>query len=203
MHYLPTGQFIRSEYLKHALTCFKRKVYVHCKVFSNGEKRLINKVNAHSLSDDQKDKLLTALYVGSFLIALAYIYSIHTNIFRELVDFFTSMTLSAIPGTGISLPAPAYPAAHMNLYAAAFQLTLALGILEVVILSLRIAMHSSVSKKAETAENVVLWLGVSFLIMSYLVNMTMPSEWFVFWAGVILIFGLANVARAFIILAKR
>ena len=33
--------------------------------------------------------------------------------------------------------------------------------------------------------------------------MTIQSEWFVFWAGIILIFGLALVARAFVLLAKR
>ena len=64
-------------------------------------------------------------------------------------------------------------------------------------------MHSSVTRIAETIENIVFWLGASYLIVAYLENMTIMSEWFVFWAGIILIFGLALVARAFVVLAKR
>jgi hypothetical protein len=33
--------------------------------------------------------------------------------------------------------------------------------------------------------------------------MTIAAEWFVFWAGIILIFGLSLVARSFVLLAKR
>ena len=64
-------------------------------------------------------------------------------------------------------------------------------------------MGSPVSRKAETVENIVFWLGASYLIVAYLENMTITGEWFVFWAGIVRIFGLALVARAFVILAKR
>ena len=167
------------------------------------EKRLINKVKAHGLSDENKEKLFTAIYVGAFLIVVALIFYLHNSILADIINFFLTMTLSAIPGTGISLPAPANPAAHLSLYAAAFQFTLAIGIVEIAILALRIGFHSSASHKAETTENVVFWLGASYLIITYFVNMTMPSEWFVFWAGIILVFGLALLARSFVILAKK
>jgi hypothetical protein len=164
---------------------------------------LTNSVSKHGLSADQKEKLFTAIYVGVFLIALAYIYYIHPTILSDIINFFMKMTLSEIPGTGISLPAPVQPAAHLNLYVAAYQFTLIIGMLEILILALRVGLRSSVSRKAETVENIIFWLGTSFLITTYLVNMTISSEWFVFWAGVILIFGLALVARAFVILANR
>ena len=120
-----------------------------------------------------------------------------------MINFFTSLTLAPVPTTGISLPAPANPAAHINLYTAAFHFALGLGILEIIILFLRVGLHSSVSRIAETIENIVFWLGTSYLIVAYLVNMTLQGEWFVFWAGIILIFGLALIARAFVLLAKR
>ncbi len=63
-------------------------------------------------------------------------------------------------------------------------------------------MRSSVARKAETVENIVFWLGTSYLITTYLVNMTLSSEWFVFWAGIILLFGLSLIARAFVLLAN-
>lgn len=119
------------------------------------------------------------------------------------MDFFSSLTLAPVPGTGIALPAPSNPAAHIELYTAAFQFTIALGAIEIAILVIRILWHSPVARKAETLENIVFWLGTSYLIITYLVNMTLAAEWFVFWAGIILIFGLALVARAFVLLAKR
>ena len=64
-------------------------------------------------------------------------------------------------------------------------------------------MHSPLPRKAETIENIVFWLGTSYLVITYLVNMTIMSEWFVFWAGIILIGGLSLVARAFVLLAGR
>jgi hypothetical protein len=157
------------------------------------------------LSDKKKESLFTAIYVGAVLIIIALIYSIHLNddLLNSTVNFFTSLTLSSVPATGIALPAPANPAAYITLYNVAFQFSLAIGILEILILALRVVLLSSVSRKAETIENIVFWLGTSYLVTTYLVNMTIPSEWFVFWAGIISIFGLALVARSFVLLAKR
>ena len=101
------------------------------------------------------------------------------------------------------MPAPANPAAYTELYIAAFQFSLGIGLLEIIVLALRVLLHSPVARKAETVENIVFWLGASYLITTYLVNMTIESEWFVFWAGIIMIFGLSLVARAFVLLAKR
>ena len=89
------------------------------------------------------------------------------------------------------------------LYIAVFQFFLGLGILEIVILALRIALNSPLPRKAETIENMVFGFGTSYLVITYLVNMTIISEWFVFWAGIILIVGLSLVARAFVLLAGR
>jgi hypothetical protein len=161
--------------------------------------------NFDSLTDKRKESLLTAIYIGSVFIILAVVYYIHIsdNLWTDLINFFTSLTLSVVPSTGISLPAPANPADYINLYNAAFQFSIAVGFLEIIVLMLRVGFHSPVSRKAETIENIVFWLGTSYLIITYLVNMTIPSEWFVFWAGIIIIFGLALIARAFVLLAKR
>jgi hypothetical protein len=168
---------------------------------------LMNILNLHTLPDKKKESLFTAIYLGAVFIIIALIYYIHLsdNLWDGLINFFTSLTLAPVPATGISLPAPANPAAliNMNLYDAAFQFSLAIGILEIIILALRVGLHSPISRKAETIENIVFWLGASYLISTYLVNMTIQTEWFVFWAGIILIFGLALVARAFVLLAKR
>jgi hypothetical protein len=169
--------------------------------------RLKSTLNLQALSDKKKESLLTAIYIGGIFIILALVYYIHLsdNLLDGLVNFFSSLTLAPVPSAGISLPAPANPAdpSNINLYNTAFHFAIALGLLEIVILCLRVGLHSSVSRIAETIENIVFWLGTGYLIITYLVNMTISSEWFVFWAGIILIFGLALVARAFVILAKR
>jgi len=170
-----------------------------------GKNSLMPSLNLQSLSDKKKESLFTALYIGALFIILALVYYIHLsdNLWDSLVNFFTSLTLAPVPTTGISLPAPANPTSFGNLYFAAFQFSLAVGILEIVILALRVFLHSSVTRIAETIENIVFWFGASYLIIAYLANMTISSEWFVFWAGIILIFGLALLARAFVILAKK
>jgi hypothetical protein len=159
----------------------------------------------HGLSDKRKENLLSGIYIGSIFIILAVIYiaSLPVSLWDEIVDFFSSLTLAPVPGTGIALPAPSNPASHMELYTAAFEFTIAVGIIEIVVLVLRVLMNSPMPRKAETIENIVFWLGTSYLIITYLVNMTIAGEWFVFWAGIILIFGLALLARSFILLAQR
>jgi hypothetical protein len=159
----------------------------------------------HGLSEKRKENLLSGIYIGSILIILAVIYiaSLPVSLWDEIVNFFSSLTLAPVPGTGIALPAPSNPASHMELYTAAFIFTLAVGAIEIVVLVLRVLMNSPMPRKAETIENIVFWLGTSYLIITYLVNMTIAGEWFVFWAGIILIFGLALLARSFVLIAQR
>ena len=111
--------------------------------------------------------------------------------------------MAQVPKTGISLPAPRYPpvASYAPFYTAIFQFLLGLGILEIGILALRIGLHSPLPRKAETIENMVFGFGTSYLVITYLVNMTIMSEWFVFWAGIILIAGLSLTARSFVLIA--
>jgi len=162
-------------------------------------------LNQQALTDKKKEGLITAVYIGLIFILLALIYFINLphNIWNSFVNFIGSFVLTQVQGTSISLPAPSNPAAYTVLYIAVFQFCLGIGILEISILALRIVMNSPLPRKAETIENVVFCLGTSYLAITYLVNMTIMSEWFVFWAGIILIAGLAMVARAFVLLAGR
>jgi tellurite resistance protein TehA-like permease len=162
-------------------------------------------LNQQALTDKKKEGLITAVYIGLIfiLLALVYIINLPHNVWNNFLNFIGSFVLTQIPRTGISLPAPSNPAAYTVLYIAVFQFFLGIGILEIAILALRIVLHSPLPRKAETVENIVFGLGSSYLIITYLVNITIMSEWFVFWAGIILIAGLAMVARAFVLLAGR
>ncbi len=151
------------------------------------------------------ESLFSALYIGTIFISLGVIYFIHLpkSLFLELIDFFDHLTLARVPDTGIFLPAPISPAAYVDLYTAVFQFFLVIAVIEVVILVLRFVFDSPVKRKAETISNVVFWFGTSYLIWTYLMNAATINKWFVFWIGIIIIFGLSLIARAFALLAKR
>jgi len=156
-----------------------------------------------ALTDKRKESLITYVYVGSIFIVLALIFIINSGVWGSLVNFFSSLILAPVPGTSISLPAPLNPAAYTHLYAAAFQFSLGIGILEIVVLIVRILLSSPIARKAETIENLVFWLATSYLILSYLSKISIQTEWFIFWAGIIFIAGLSLLARAFILMVRR
>jgi hypothetical protein len=157
-----------------------------------------------TLTEKRKETLVSGLYIGFIFILLALIYliNVHSNIWNSFLNFINSFVLTEFPGTGIYLPAPANLAAYTVLYNAAFEFCLGLGVLEISVLAIRIWLHSPLPRKAETIENLVFWFGTSYLIITYLARSTIMSEWFVFWAGVIIIAGLSLVARAFVLMAQ-
>ena len=160
-----------------------------------------------ALTEKKKEALITAVYLGFIFILLAVIYFINLphSVWVGFVNFISSFIMAQVPKTGISFPAPRYPpvASYATFYTAVFQFFLGLGILEIGILAIRIGLHSPLPRKAETIENMVFGFGTSYLVITYLINMTIMSEWFVFLAGVILIAGLSLIARAFILIAGR
>ena len=93
--------------------------------------------------------------------------------------------------------------AHTVLYGAVFQFCIGLGILQIIFLLLRLMMNSPISKTAETMGNLVYWFGAGYLVTTYLNSTTNMSDWFVFWAGILVVLGLSFVARAFVLFAKR
>ncbi len=137
------------------------------------------------------------------LIGVVFVLAQPRNLWDSIVTFFSNLTLRQVPGMGISLPAPTSPAAHAVLYTAAFQFCIGLGILQVMLLVLRLITNSSIGKTAETVGNLVYWFGASYLITTYLNNTTTINRWFMFWAGILIMLGLSLIARAFVLLAKR
>jgi hypothetical protein len=136
-------------------------------------------------------------------MGLIYISFMPDNLWLSFINFISSLTLAQIPGTGIYLPAPLNPALFTDLYMALFEFCLALGAFEVTILGLRFFFYSPLKRKAETIENVVFWFGLSYLVIAYLNGSSTINMWFVFWTGVLIIFGLSLIARAFVLLANR
>ncbi len=151
------------------------------------------------------ESVLSALYIGTIFIALGVIYYLYLpkSLFLDVINFFNGLTLARVPDTQIYLPAPIAPASYADLFLAVFQFCIIIGAVEVLVLVLRFLFDSPINRKAETISNIVFWFGVSYLTMTYLVNGATINKWFVFWIGVIIIFGLSLIARAFALLAKR
>jgi hypothetical protein len=151
------------------------------------------------------ENLISAISAGVvfILIGVVFVLAQPSNLWDSIVTFLSSFTLRSVPGTGIPLPAPANPAAHAVLYTAAFQFHIGLGILQVILVAIRLTMGSPIGKTAETIGNVVKWFGGAYLITSYLNSTTTLSRWFMFWAGILIILGLSLIVRGLVLLAKR
>ncbi len=162
-------------------------------------------LNARSGASKAQERLFSAISAGSFFVLLGIIYVINlpSNLWNALIDFFSNFGSSQVPAIGISLPAPTNPMVHSVLYGAFFQFCIGLGILQIVILLLRIIMNSPINKTAETMGNLVYWFGASYLVTTYLNSTTDIRKWFLFWAGILVIVGLSFIVRGFVLLIKR
>ena len=142
--------------------------------------------------------MITALAVGAVFIMIGIVFAITPDLTGRIGDFFSDMTTVAYPPgsatSNVFLPAPGFPATHETLYAAVAQFALGIGILQIVILALRLILHSPVQKTAETVGNLIFWFGAAFLILTLLVQGTTVT-WFQYWAAIIMLIGTTAVVR--------
>lgn len=124
------------------------------------------------------------------------------DLFDKIWAFFSDFGLVRVPNLGFSFPAPESPWTHSVFYSAVTQFSVIWGLFQIVILVLRFFVDSPFSKKAETASNLVFWLGAGYPISTLLNEMTTVEIWFVFWAEIIMLIGVSLIIRA-IILAFR
>lgn len=99
--------------------------------------------------------------------------------------FFSDLTTVTFPfgspGSTVSLFAPAHPAV-MNFL-------LGVGVLQIVILALRLAVHSRIRRIAQSVGDLIFWLGAAVLTNVFLIAGT-QSGWFQFWASLIVLIGI-------------
>ncbi len=162
-------------------------------------------VNVQKRTRRTGESLISAVSVGIvfILIGVVFVLAQPNSLWDSIVNFFRDITLRSVPGIAISLPAPANPAAHTVLYTAAFQFHIGLGILQVLLLAIRLIMGSPIGKTAETVGNLIKWFGGAYLITTYLNSATTISMWFMFWAGILIVLGISLIARALVLLVKR
>jgi len=140
--------------------------------------------------------LISAISAGFFFILIGIIFVTTPNLFERILDFFRDFDFVRVPNTGIFLPAPFFPRNHQVVYRAAEQFEFAFGLFHIVILGLRFVFRSAVRRKAETAGNIVFWLGTGYLTRTLLIETT---RWFEFWAVFIMLIGVTLIVRAIIL----
>jgi len=150
-----------------------------------------------------REGIFSAISLGAFFILVGVVFAITPNLFDDIVAFFNNFDIVQVPGTGIVLPAPTAPWTHTAVYSAAAQFSLGIGILQILILALRLIAHSPLNKTAETVGNLFFWFGTSYLVYTLLNETTTLRIWFAFWSGIIVLIGVSLIIRAIILLARR
>jgi hypothetical protein len=151
-----------------------------------------------------RESLFSAISAGFFFVLVGIIFVITPNLFDKIVTFFRDFDIVTVPHTrNFFLPAPAFLSAHSVVYLAVTQFCLVWGFFQVSILALRFVAHSPLDKKAETASNIVFWLGASYLVSTYLYESATLVKWFVFWSLIIMLIGVSLIVRAIILAVGR
>ncbi len=149
--------------------------------------------------------LISALAIGGFFIILGLVVALTPGISQKTNSFFSDFTTVAYPlgsSSTLNLPAPGHPSEHIAFYTAVVNFILGVGILQIVILAIRLYVKSSIRRMAETVGNLVFWLGAAIMANVFLLTGTL-SGWFQFWSTLIVLIGVSLIARFFVYLAKR
>ena len=152
------------------------------------------------------ESLITALSIGGFFIILGIVFGLTPAISQNTNTFFSDLTTVKFPfgspGSTVSLLAPGHPADHQGFYTAVMNFLIGVGVLQIVILALRLAVHSRIRRIAQSVADLMFWLGAAVLTNVFLMART-QSGWFQFWASLIVIIGVSLIAQYFVYLVKR
>lgn len=161
--------------------------------------------NANRRGQKTKENLFSFVSFGAAIVIIGVVFVLAqpNNLWDSILAFFNNLTFRSLPYNIISLPAPANPAAHTVLYTAAFQFSIGIGALQVILLALRLILGSSIDKTAETLGNSVYWFGAAYIVTVFLSGNPNITQYFMFWAGIFVMAGLSLVARGLVLLTKR
>jgi hypothetical protein len=173
--------------------------------------------SAQVIPSKRLEGILSAISVGVFFLLVGVIFVVNSspnqpNLLDRIIDFLTHFDITQVNNLGVYLPAPTSPLRHSTVYLATEQFSFVWGLFQVIILALRFAARSPLSKKAETVSNFVFWIGASFLISNFLLDTRWTqvyraspnpamTVWFVFWSMIIMLLGFSIIIRAIVLAA--
>ena len=147
--------------------------------------------------------IISAISVGAVFILIGIAFVTTPDLWGKIVNFVNNFNVTQVSNTAIYLLAPKNPAAHTGLYTAVAQFALGLGILQILLLALRLTMRSRIRRIAQTVGSIVFWFGNYYLITTALNAPITQETWFVFWAEIIILLGVSMIVRAPILFAGR
>jgi len=132
------------------------------------------------------------------------------NLWDRIVHFLSNFDIWQVGSLSVYLPAPVNPLSHSAVYLAAEQFCFVWGLFQIIILAIRFAARSPLTKKAEAISSIVFWIGTSFLISNFLLDTRWTevysgslnpalTVWFVFWSIVIMLLGISLIIRAIVL----
>ncbi|MCJ7631784.1 hypothetical protein MUP77_05220 [Candidatus Bathyarchaeota archaeon] len=144
-----------------------------------------------------KDTIIRAVATGFFFILVGAIFISTPNLTSELTAFFKDFISVKAPNTeNVFLPVPASLRAHLNVYMAVENFSIVWGTFQIFLLPIRLIFHSTTHRKSENVSDIVLWLGLSYLISFFLNSQVTLTGWFLFWTMTITLLGVSLIARA-------
>jgi len=149
--------------------------------------------------------LITALAVGGVFIIIGLVVVLTPNMVEKTNAFVGDLTTISYPlgdNSTISLLVPANPAQQIGFFTAVMDFILGVGILQIVILALRIGVRSPIRRIAETLGNLIFWIGGAGVAYVFLLAGTL-SGWFSFWAWLIVLVGVSMIARGIVLFAGK
>lgn len=145
--------------------------------------------------------LFSAISAGFFLTLIGIFFVIVPKLYDKIVAFFQDFDVVHVPNMGeVLLPAPQNPSAHLTVYSTAEQFSIVWGVFLIAMLAARFLAHSPKRKKADNLGDIVFWLGAAYFIQTMLIDTT---EWFGFWATIIMLIGVSLIVRAIYLAAVR
>jgi hypothetical protein len=151
------------------------------------------------------DGFVSAVAFGGFLIIIGLIFALNASLWGSVLDFFRDINSRSVPFSGYSnvvLPAPSHPADHLMMYGALLQFDVAFGVLQLIILAIRLRVGSRTRRVAETLGHAVFWLGAAGAVYVFLLNGTLEG-WFEYWAALLIIMGISFIVRAIVHFSRR
>lgn len=148
--------------------------------------------------------LISALCVGGFFIILGLVIALTPDIIQKGNAFVKDLTNATYPfGTGTAiLPAPANPAAQVGFFTSVMYFFLGVGVLQIVLLVLRLSIKSPIRRISSTVGSLIFWLGGAVVANVFLLAGTLTG-WFQFWIGLIFLIGFSLIVRSIIHFASR
>ncbi len=145
--------------------------YLHYRgIVEKSEQMTRNAVYEKSLHEG----LITALSIGGFFIILGLVFAITPGISQQTNNFFSDLTTVAFPfgnpGSTVSFLAPSHPADHQGFYTAVMNFLIGVGVLQILILVLRLAVHSRINRIAQSVGDSIFWLGAAVIANIFLLR---------------------------------